>query len=629
MKSRFLTLCLCSLLPLGAQEWSAERIKSNALKIDRIVAENFKSVGIKVPDVADDSTFVRRAFLVSTGRIPTPAEALQFLELESENKRELLIEYLYESDGYNSHTTNWLMDLLRLKDGDANRQMSFAPLIHWVRNAAETNLHWDEFTEKLLSSRGNAWTDSGAAGYFSRDAGMLEDNLANTMRVFLGTRMECAQCHDDPFQEWERMDFYHLAAFVSGDQQTVNRKKNLALQNRPEFLKMAAKSPFNNKGGISMNLYFFSDRLYSHVEFGVPKSKGKGRIRLPKDYQYSDGDPGEYIGAKTPFAGRAKSSSKKDKGDGLEKFAQWVTAEDNERFSQTIALNLWERVMGISLTENPGDYVEPERTNFKKLITELTNMIAQYGYDMKAFQKTLMHTKTFQFVSSNKHLLNGAKNCLDGRNLKRMTAEQMWDSLLSLGTAHPDKLPKRQEPTGLFVADRYYVGEIDEVVPMISKMSNEEYKDYITKIYVEISEGRGPKPSASSIRPEKITGLARASELSSPAPSGHLLDVFGQSDRIEIDGATLEGTVSQALEMLNGKVQEIIVDNEEASLNKAINSISDVEQKIRTIFLVTLNRVPDAEEFQMCLEEVSQTGDRAYRNIISALICSQEFFFVF
>ena len=81
------------------------------------------------------------------------------------------------------------------------------------------NMPWDVFTRRLIASSGDGWDpETAAVGYYTRDRGMPLDNLSNTMRVFLGTRMECAQCHDDPFGTTERHDFYELAAFTHGQE---------------------------------------------------------------------------------------------------------------------------------------------------------------------------------------------------------------------------------------------------------------------------------------------------------------------------------------------------------------------------------------------------------------------------
>lgn len=640
MKTYLLYSLLGISLALGSDLIPPEVIKKQALEIDKLVAANFRENKIAVPDVTDDSTFLRRAFLVSVGRIPTPKEALQFLELEHPDKRELLTEYLFTSDGYKSHMTNWIHDLLTLREfSGPTDDVNNMPLIHWVKDAIEINMTWDDFCQKLLTSKGNAWLTTGAAGYFAKDKSMQEDNLANTMRIFTGMRMECAQCHDDPFQEWERMDFYQLNAFVNGA--TVIKPKANFGSERGNLQAMMADNKelyWTGKLGQITNLY---DTLSRYVEYGVPESKGNGRVKIPSDWQYRDADPGEYVGGRTPFGPKLKTDDDESDADSIQKFADWMVS--TQHFDQTIALRLWERIMGISLTPTTGDFVEPRETEFPKLIIHLSKLIKDYDYDIKVFQKTLMQTKTFQFVSSKKELKNGDKRALDGRRASRMSAEQIWDSLLSLTVPDPEALPKRQRMTDFYYGGSYIMSMRD-MVTQVRGMSALQLKNYVIKLYSDLRDGKEiAKPESSSSDASTMSmgraggsgalnGLVRASELASPAPSGHFLSTFGQSTRRSaIDEASKEGAVAQALELLNGSVQKLIVHNKDASVNQVVDQIDNPEQRIRTIFLVVLNRAPDADELQMCLDllEVSEDEDEAYRNLTAGLIASQEFYFVF
>jgi hypothetical protein len=174
-------------------------LKKAALAIDKQVANFYRRQRLEVPPVTDDAKFLRRAFLVTTGRIPTAEEARFFLEIDEETKREELVSYLLKSNGYSSHLTNWAFDLLRVVDGKSGTRASFEPYRHWVRTAMEENMPWDEFTNRLLAAEGNGWDpETASVGYYTRDRGMPFDNLSNSMRIFLGSHMECAQCHDDP-----------------------------------------------------------------------------------------------------------------------------------------------------------------------------------------------------------------------------------------------------------------------------------------------------------------------------------------------------------------------------------------------------------------------------------------------
>ncbi|MEN8784812.1 MAG: DUF1549 domain-containing protein, partial [Akkermansiaceae bacterium] len=185
---------------LPAAEIAPERMGKEAADLDELVDAVLKTSGKTKPAPVDDFTFLRRASLVAAGRIPTLAEVQEFTNDSAEDKHSRLIDRLYHSKGYQSHMNNWFYDHLRLNEVklQGGYFSSNTPLINWTRQSVRENKNWKEMTIELLSSRGNGWTGSGASHYYTRDIGMPLDNSANTMRAFLGVRMECAQCHDDP-----------------------------------------------------------------------------------------------------------------------------------------------------------------------------------------------------------------------------------------------------------------------------------------------------------------------------------------------------------------------------------------------------------------------------------------------
>lgn len=298
--------------------------------------------------------------------------------------------------------------------------------------------------------------------------------------------------------------------------------------------------------------------------------------------------------------------------------------------------------MGISLTPVAGDYVEPKDTNFNKLILKLATIMKDYDYDIQAFQKTLMSTHTFQFVSSPKDLKNGEKNALDGRRATRMSAEQIWDSLLSLSVPDPDSLPMRKREPLDFVHRGQYIMSKADMAKKVNAMNTSQFNEYLFELYDKLKHEKFPKAGADSgtveessmmvsNQPKQVSGeLRRASEL--PTPAGGFFAAFGQSSRrAAIDEASKEGTVSQALELLNGKVQSLIIHNSKSSVNQVINQVEGDEERIKTIFLVVLNRIPDDNEMKLCREIVEASSDQhaAYQNIVAGLIASQEFYFIF
>ena len=123
-----------------------------------------------------------------------------------------------------------------------------------------------------------------------------------------------------------------------------------------------------------------------------------------------------------------------------------------------------------------------------------------------------------------------------------------------------------------------------------------------------------------------LSGIVRASELPSPAPKGHVLQIFGQSNRVLLDAATKEANATQVLSMLNGQVEKLVVANSQAHIHKL--SQGSVQDRIRSLFFGTLSRSPSEAEMKMMEAEVAARGDDGYRNIVSALVNTREFIFV-
>lgn len=610
-----------------AEPVTEEKLLAAAHQIDVQVGKIFKKKGISVPETASDSVFLRRSFLLAVGRIPTVEEARVFIESGDPNKRVLIVRYLMKSKGYQSHMGNWMVDMLRVRDNFGNNRTA-APYTQWVRKAVAENRPYDQITRELLSAKGAIW-ENGAVGYYIRDKGMPLDNMSNTMRLFLGTRMECAQCHDHPFDDWERMDFYKLAAFTNGQNEINRGVYNTAYR--------AIREAKEERTPVGRMIRYFGDEIY----YGSVAGGGTGRIKLPGDYQYNDGDPGEWVNAHTPyeksFGKGVRLSKRRDSDDGLERFANWVTDAKNARFATIITNRMWKRIIGTGLFEPVDEYVAPEETTSPELTRHVAELMQELNYDLRAFQHVLMLTRVYAFDSSIKELSPGEKPIFDGRKISRMSAEQYWDSLVTLIAGNPDKLPTRGVSNAIYYGNKpVLVGEMDmatlqkEVLAIDSPKALKKYaQDLLTRIQKGTRSG-GKKNKDMMMRGRggrgALKGIARASELSSPAPKGHVLQIFGQSDRLLLDSATKEANATQVLSMMNGQVEKLVVANSEAHIHRL--SQGSVQDRIRSLFLGTLSRAPSAQEMKLMEAEIAARGDAGYRNIISALVNTREFIFI-
>ncbi|SVB78740.1 uncharacterized protein METZ01_LOCUS231594, partial [marine metagenome] len=242
--------------------------------IDHYLGLGLKKAGQRLNPPASDNVFVRRAYLDVAGRIPTDEETLAFVESKDSGKRAALIDTLLVSDGFRSHFFNWLGDLLRYKDGI--KRSNYNHYERWLKDQIDLNRPWDEMVTDMLTAEGSL-ASTGPAGYLLRDPGMPLDNLSNTLSIFLGANVSCAQCHDHPLAEWTQREFFELAAFF-GSTDVSDRD--------PRKVGNKLKSPSLSKQDVIAAVAQNMARVHS-----LPSQE----LTFPKDYAYDDVKPGSQV----------------------------------------------------------------------------------------------------------------------------------------------------------------------------------------------------------------------------------------------------------------------------------------------------------------------------------------------
>ncbi len=470
-------------------------------RIDYLVETKLNEQKISANASIDDATFVRRIFLAIAGRIPTIEEAEAFHAEKYENKRERLIEKLLESEGYVSHQYNFWADVLRINQrlGSSGPQAEAAYQL-WVKRALRENMPYDKMAYELVRGRGHIW-DNGAAGYYQRDRGMPLDNMSNTVRIFLGTRLECAQCHNHPFDKWTQMDYYKMAAFSFGmsangygveNRTAMNRHfgtkrtevfrkaiekkagKDVAksfpviyrerdikryvdrAKSRKYWDKTLAKLGVTEKrfyalvehgqkalGGVEedyRSIRAAEQELYRRVRY-TTTSEQERQLKLPHDYQYSDAKPFEVVTADTMFGYDIDLENITDST--IDAYAEWLTSKDNPTFTKVIANRLWKQVFGVGLFEPVDELTEMTKISNPELMTYLEDLVRELGYDMKAYLKVLYNTQTYQRTADTGEIQMGAPYYFQGPVLRRMSAEQIWDSIVGLALPEADSYRPR------------------------------------------------------------------------------------------------------------------------------------------------------------------------------------------
>ncbi|MBE2284936.1 MAG: DUF1549 domain-containing protein [Prosthecobacter sp.] len=699
-----------------------------AKQIDEILAKDWKQNGLKPNPPASDETFVRRLHLDIIGRIPTMQEAQTFLRSTDKDKRAKLIDALLASDGYSQHMFQFWADLLRIQSNANGGQghMTSKPYLEHVKKRIRENMPYDAFVRELLTAQGKVW-DNPAIGYYMRDLGMPLDNLANTTRVFLGTRIECAQCHNHPFDKWTQMQFYQMAAF------TYPLETNFTgVSDKGELMEL--KRAADKKPGLATNARHIGrvfENLGDFVRYSKVQALPTRVLRLPHDYQYTDAKPKDAVKPATLLG-------KHETGD-LQTFANWMTSPDNPRFTKVIANRLWKRVFGVGLIEPVDELFDNTVAMNPALMQRLEKLMIESRYDLKAYLRALYNTQAYQNDVTQTELVVGEVYHFTGPILRRMSAEQIYDSFVTLIHATPD-LPRRRgidsemaqklvyrgklsdaldlmTPQEIFngamkasevyesvsqrakpLRDAYTAAQKSKDKPLIEKLNLEirsvefvartgihdqvvvpavarlytkktgkpapppipvrkptmeelkksgQNRDYIDVPGYDIDQAipREEKAAADArdevfrdeakrlgitdidsylkSRREQARDWPRAADLDSPAPRGHYLREFGQSDRDLIDNSNSDASMPQALVLMNSDLFEsILKPNTQLRLNLAAAKYPD--DQIASVYLTLLSRLPTQAEKAAW----SKSGLTTIDDLVFALLNTQQFIFV-
>ncbi|MDX1930078.1 MAG: DUF1549 domain-containing protein [Pirellulaceae bacterium] len=581
-------------------------IKEAATKIDTLVAANYKKFNVQPNPKTTDEQFVRRIYLDITGTIPSFSQTALFLSSKDPDKRSKLIDQLLGSDGYASHFFNYWADVLRYTD-NLNGNVKGDHYRQWIKQSLAENKPWNRMVYEMLTADGLIWKNP-ATGYLQRDANMPLDNMNNTIRIFLGTRIGCAQCHNHPFDRWTQKEFYQMAAFTIGTKGQAGATDTRFWKDNPNERLREDFYAIEQEEEDRRNSYYRFERMLTYNQMIVNDQLDR-KITLPKDYAYSDGKPNEVVEPKVLF-GKPVSLGKNESP--RQGFARWVVQKDNPRFALTLANRLWKQCFGIGQIEPVDDMMDSTVAENPELMTFLETEMKTLGFDMKEFLRMIYHTETYQRQACYEELQTGQPYHFPGPVLRRMTAEQVWDSFVTL--ASPTPFEYREMPAEL-----------------VTTNMNVDLNSTTAEEVLEAERAMNQAEANRSKRQQKYLYkgvlIARASELPSPVPPNHFLRVFGQSDRELISASSTTGSVPQVLFMFNGPITHMLLEKD-STIYGNIAKRDDVVNGVKAMFMTILNRVPTPEESQIAVEEVKRAGVAGYGNVVWSLVNTREFLFV-
>lgn len=349
-------------------------------KIDELVWQKLKLLGMLPSPSCSDATFHRRAFLRVIGRVPTPEETRAFLADGNPAKRSLLIDQLLDRPEYGDFWANKWADLLRPNPYRTGIKAVWN-LDAWIKDAFRKNMPYDQFARELITAQGSTWKN-GAAVIF-RDRPESIEIASSVSQLFLGVRLECAKCHHHPFEVWSQDDFYGFASFFS----RVGHKGE------------GLSPPIS--GGEEIIFTRESGSL-AHGRTGVPV--------LPKT-----------LNGETLNLGPDE--------DPRQVLAAWMTSTSNPYFPRVMANRVWAELMGHGLVDPVDDIRATNPASNEALLDYLATEFQQHGYDIKKLIRTITSSHVFGLSS-----IPTDRNISDVKNFsryyrQRMRAEVMLDAV--------------------------------------------------------------------------------------------------------------------------------------------------------------------------------------------------------
>lgn len=361
-------------VPLGAR---VDQLPIAKNYIDEHIFRKLKKVGIPPSDVCDDVTFIRRVTLDIAGRLPTPAEVEAFLGDKDAKKRDAVVDRLVNSGEYAEYFANKWSALLRNKRSDPKHARGTYAFHDWIRDSLYRNKPFDQFAREILTASGEITENPPVAWY--RQVKTTQAQLEDTAQLFLGLRLQCAQCHHHPYEKWSQHDYWSFAAFYS----QVGTKAGAQPGEETVFHRRGIATAKNKKNNQDVK----------------PAGLGTTPYSLG-----ADEDPRLVL-------------------------ADWLTAPDNKMFARCLVNRYWKHFFNRGLVDPEDDMRETNPATNPELLDALADHFIRSGYDLKALVRSIAQSTTYQLSA-----IPNAHNAKDRHHFsrfypRRLPAEVLFDSV--------------------------------------------------------------------------------------------------------------------------------------------------------------------------------------------------------
>jgi Protein of unknown function (DUF1553)/Protein of unknown function (DUF1549) len=361
--------------------------------VDTHVFAKLKLMTIAPSGVCEDFEFVRRAYLDCIGRMPTADESKAFLKDADPTKREKLIDALVDTPEFADFWALKWADVLRSSRKTIQVKGSYG-MQAWLRGHFQKNTPFDKVVQEVIASNGNTFTNPPANYYrIAKDPTGLAETTA---QLFLGVRMQCAKCHNHPFERWSQDDYYGFSAWFA----RVKTKPEPVIGTKPPTPAAGAEVVYTLRAG----------------EVSQPRT---GKVMKPR-----------YLGV-----GDADVKPDEDRRAVL---ATWLTSTENPFFAKSVVNRVWFHLMGKGIVDPVDDFRESNPACNDELLDALAKDFGKSKFDMKALVKTIMKSRTYQLSAQPNDSNRDDAKYFSHAVTKLLTAEQLLDAICDF-TAVPEK----------------------------------------------------------------------------------------------------------------------------------------------------------------------------------------------
>jgi len=345
--------------------------------IDRHVHNKLRKIRITPSELCDDATFIRRVYLDITGLLPSAEDTRKFVADSDAKKREKLVDTLLARDEFNDIWVMKFAELLQVRTD--NNRFQYKSALHyytWLQEQFAKNVPMSELVQDLLTSKGGTFSNP-AANFYKVETDVLK-MTENVAQVFMGMRIQCAQCHNHPFDKWKMDDYYSFAAF---------------------FSQVGRKTGEDQRETIVFN-------------------SGSGGVRHPvgnKDM------PPKFLGGAQPEIARG--------ADRREIVGKWLASPENPFFARNLANIVWAHFFGQGIVEPVDDVRISNPPSNPELLDALATEFTKSNYNFRKLVRDICTSRAYQLSpKSNETNASDTRNFAKG-SIRRLRAEVLLDCI--------------------------------------------------------------------------------------------------------------------------------------------------------------------------------------------------------